>query len=56
MVERIEKWEKDYLDSGKSFDLVKEMEEIQTQIIVSVAFGKKTQTMTLPYIKDGVTY
>ena len=50
---KLNSWEENYEKTGKSFDLVVEMNEVQTELILSCAFGEDATKLKLPYLENG---
>jgi hypothetical protein len=49
--------EKNYVSSGKPFDIIQELDELHTRIILTSAFGlEHVSEVKLPYLENGQTH
>eukprot|EP00347_Sterkiella_histriomuscorum_P011859 403370835 len=56
VIKRTQEWREKFLKTRQSFDLMKELNEIHTNVIMSCAFGVKSTDFKMPYIQDGKTF
>ena len=47
---KLEHWEKEFEIKNRSFNIVEEINIIQTEIIMHIAFGQDANDVKLPYI------
>ena len=55
VAEKVGEIEAAHLNKGTSFDIMKELYDLHSKIIITTAFGREAQAVTIPYIKNGVT-
>ncbi len=54
VIQKIEEMERDYAETGKAFDLVKEIGDLHMRIIMVSVFGiRDLHKIKLPYLRNG---